>query len=278
MDAVKSKALLDLPVVHSAYLQATAKLLDALHHTWKTVMPPDSRWPTQKINIFFEPFAELAVSLYDACACASIADFESEAAFTHWLNFDLKRMICDAIAPYNPDALAFRPLEEMPPPGEWLDRMIRSWNTFDHPHHDLSGQKIIRTYINLFDDDGRQWSELIGYLSRAMARQTARCVVEFDQRRVLNPINIEPTLPSPLMPIEQFANVAVKRQPRVGDLSLLEGKDAVPTDDAEEYLGIEKRQRQNLVKRGVLETVGEGHRKKITVQSLLRYQPPQNAQ
>jgi hypothetical protein len=58
---------------------------------------------------------------------------------------------------------------------------------------------------------------------------------------------------------------------RKGDSSLLKGKIAVSFKTAEEYLGIGERQRQNLVKRQVLDVMGQGHNRKITTGSLRKY-------
>jgi hypothetical protein len=45
---------------------------------------------------------------------------------------------------------------------------------------------------------------------------------------------------------------------------------------AEEYLGISERQRQSLVKLKKLDVQGQGHNKKITTESLLKYLPAEN--
>ena len=45
---------------------------------------------------------------------------------------------------------------------------------------------------------------------------------------------------------------------------------------AEAYLGIGERQRQQLIKNGVLVVVGGGHNRKITTESLIKYNPPEN--
>ncbi len=61
-----------------------------------------------------------------------------------------------------------------------------------------------------------------------------------------------------------------------GDLRLLEGKDVVSFKTAQDYLGIGERQRQQLIKDRVLEIKGGGLNRKITTESLRRYNPPEN--
>lgn len=63
---------------------------------------------------------------------------------------------------------------------------------------------------------------------------------------------------------------------RKGDPTLLDGKGRVTFRTAEEYLGINERQRQNLVKSGALSVEGQGNNRKITTQSLKNYLPPEN--
>jgi hypothetical protein len=62
---------------------------------------------------------------------------------------------------------------------------------------------------------------------------------------------------------------------RKGDRTLLGEKELVTFKTAELYLGITERQRQNLVKNGALSVEGQGHSRKITVESLKKYLPPE---
>ncbi len=64
---------------------------------------------------------------------------------------------------------------------------------------------------------------------------------------------------------------------RKGDITLLASKRAVNFKIAEQYLGISERQRQKLMKQGILAVEGKGHNRKITVESLKAYLPPENA-
>jgi len=66
-----------------------------------------------------------------------------------------------------------------------------------------------------------------------------------------------------------------ERKSGKGDPGLLGGKSAVPLRTAEQYLDISDRHRQNLMKSGILEVIGQGHNRKITTESLLRYLPLQ---
>jgi len=59
-----------------------------------------------------------------------------------------------------------------------------------------------------------------------------------------------------------------------GDLQLLDGKDAVSFRTAVAYLGISDRQRQRLIKRGILDVEGMGQNRRITTESLRKYLPP----
>ena len=65
------------------------------------------------------------------------------------------------------------------------------------------------------------------------------------------------------------------RLSKKGNPTLLTGKDSVVFATAEAYLGIGERQRQNLIQSSVLVVVGMGQNRKITTESLLKYQPPE---
>jgi hypothetical protein len=60
-----------------------------------------------------------------------------------------------------------------------------------------------------------------------------------------------------------------------GDATLLDGKRLVNFATAEQYLGISERQRQKLISSEALKTEGQGHNRKITVESLKAYLPPE---
>jgi hypothetical protein len=62
---------------------------------------------------------------------------------------------------------------------------------------------------------------------------------------------------------------------RKGDAALLGEKRLVSFGTAEQYLGISERQRQKLINSGALKTEGQGHNRKVTVESLKAYLPPE---
>ena len=62
---------------------------------------------------------------------------------------------------------------------------------------------------------------------------------------------------------------------RKGDGTLLSEKRLVSFGRAEEYLGVSDRQRQKLIRGGALKVEGQGHNRKITVESLKIYLPPE---
>jgi hypothetical protein len=64
--------------------------------------------------------------------------------------------------------------------------------------------------------------------------------------------------------------------PRMGDSSLLGNAESVNFQIADQYLGLTNRQRQNLVSKEVLKTVGGGHNRRITTDSLRKYLAPIN--
>ncbi len=70
--------------------------------------------------------------------------------------------------------------------------------------------------------------------------------------------------------------VAATKKTRKGDPTLLDRKDRVSFRTTEQYLGINERQRQHLVKSGALIVKGQGHNRKITTESLRKYLPPEN--
>jgi hypothetical protein len=61
-----------------------------------------------------------------------------------------------------------------------------------------------------------------------------------------------------------------------GDPALLAGEVRVTFRTAERYLGITERQRQNLVRQGVLVVEGQGLNRRITTESLRKYLPTEN--
>jgi hypothetical protein len=88
--------------------------------------------------------------------------------------------------------------------------------------------------------------------------------------------------PSP----RNIALTAVDSEPRVparkGDVSLLQNADgtlktSVSFRTAENYIGVGTRRVQQLIKDTRLSVYGGGHNKQISVESLLRYLPPENA-
>jgi hypothetical protein len=62
---------------------------------------------------------------------------------------------------------------------------------------------------------------------------------------------------------------------RKGDATLLGQKQFVSFKTAERYLGISERQRQKLMNSGALKFEGQGHNRKIVVESLKAYLPPE---
>lgn len=74
----------------------------------------------------------------------------------------------------------------------------------------------------------------------------------------------------------QKAEEASPGKERKGDVTLIDGKPAVTFRTAEAYLGISERQRQNLVRAGILKIEGQGQNRKITTESLKVYLPPEN--
>ena len=60
-----------------------------------------------------------------------------------------------------------------------------------------------------------------------------------------------------------------------GDGRLLGDKRLITFKTAERYLGIRDRQRQKLIKIGVLRVEGQGLNRKITADSLKTYLPPE---
>jgi len=64
------------------------------------------------------------------------------------------------------------------------------------------------------------------------------------------------------------------RHPDKGDFALLRGQDTVNYLVAERYAGISPRRRQQAIREGKLKVCGRGKQKRITVESLLAYQPP----
>jgi hypothetical protein len=78
----------------------------------------------------------------------------------------------------------------------------------------------------------------------------------------------------PNVPRQHDANRQAGKS-RKGDAALLGEKRLVSFGTAEQYLGISERQRQKLINSGALKVEGQGHNRKITVESLRAYLPPE---
>jgi hypothetical protein len=64
------------------------------------------------------------------------------------------------------------------------------------------------------------------------------------------------------------------KHPHKGDYALLRNQQNVNYQQAEKYAGIGPRRRQQAAAEGKLEVVGAGKSRRVTVASLLKYQPP----
>jgi hypothetical protein len=71
--------------------------------------------------------------------------------------------------------------------------------------------------------------------------------------------------------INPLGNGKIERR---GDPTLLQNRDLVNFPTAEAYLGVTSRQRQKLIRQGILECRGGGQNRMITTESLRRYLPP----
>lgn len=99
-----------------------------------------------------------------------------------------------------------------------------------------------------------------------------------DSSNIKESLGLAPAQPSPATVANRAGRErgAATKKSRKGDPTLLDRKDTVNFLIAEQYLGITERQRQHLVKSGVLIVKGQGNNRKITTESLRKYLPPEN--
>lgn len=164
------------PRVRTLYFKALTKLSEQLDQTWKRVLPPDARLPLETCEVFFEPFCQFGVALYDAYAEELINSTRSEEHYLQALNFDLKTLVCNQIAPWKERPVrtlqdAVEADDRGEAAGEWTLRMGESWRLFEHPRQSRLCEKVKEHFIDaLYVEPGR-WDQLFGRVHKAISRR-----------------------------------------------------------------------------------------------------------
>jgi hypothetical protein len=166
------------------YLKALATLLDKLNECWEKVLPPNAHQPLGSAEEFFEPFAQFGVALYNACARERLDSMPSPHLYQEALNFELKTLVCNLIAPYRETPIkslqdALRADEQGEFPGEWSLRMGESWRIFDHPRHDELQRSVRRM---LLDENLLDWDRLQSRVHKAISKRVAFLLAEHAER------------------------------------------------------------------------------------------------
>jgi hypothetical protein len=128
-------------------------------------------------------------------------------------------------------------------------------------------EKIDRSFL---DEKRREFTALQQPIQQLSGHVPASAVPKKTKR------NGDPKSETPQPLKRQKANIVKRRDAKKGDATLLLDKHSVHFKTAEAYLGINERQRQILIKRGSLEVEGRGQNRKITTESLKKYNPPEN--
>lgn len=149
------------------------------------------------------------------------------------------------------------------------DAEIRAWHSclYEAAHLELD------EYIPGF------WKERLKYFSDVRAQRAPDEAAPLKATTPVLGADREGVRPSDSRPPKHESAGPTGREgkkSRKADGTLLDGKRLVSFGTAEQYLGISERQRQKLMNTGALKVEGGGQNRKITVDSLKSYLPPEN--
>jgi len=135
---------------------------------------------------FIQAFVEYGVALYEAQAAALLELRPTLWEYQAWLNFALKTLICDELAPY-------RSPEELKAPArtrrlsEWQAHMGATWRLSDHGDLPTSFSEAKRLIDALEDSTDDHRSQFISALHIAISRRTMP--LSRDALKVLGPVS-----------------------------------------------------------------------------------------
>ena len=164
--------------VQIARADATVKLHDALNKCWAKCFP---RKPGRTLNhidpaIFFSPFVNYGVEVYEASAEVLLELKPQPTEYEDWLNFGLKTLVCDELAPYRKPETFANPLTV--PPSGWREHMAITWRLFDHPDHASLHHHASRLTDALEDPRDYHFDRFITMLHKAISRRTVSLLRE----------------------------------------------------------------------------------------------------
>jgi hypothetical protein len=231
----------------------------------------------------------------------------SESEYLQILNFDLKTLVCNQIYPYQnepvrtfQDAVAADARGERL--GEWELRMGESWRLFEHPRHSEAHHQVRLEFViegvnmRLFDRIHTAISRRVIHWLAAYAErvetQAARASLDArpldspktenasvaDQKESLQGSTIsgrqagqrKRRTGDSTSHAEEAPPRRTEREPHSNPEAVLSGKERVTQETASELLGVSLRRVRGLIEEGHLTTIGEGHAKQISVDSLRR--------
>jgi hypothetical protein len=143
------------------------------------VLPADQPRPRGTCEEFFEPFVHFGFSLYDVYAEELIGSTPSSERYLEVLNFNLKTMVCDRIAPWREKPIRtlrdrLEAAQRGDPQDEWSVRMGESWQQFEHPRHLELDQRVLREFVDL----SNVWSPLVDRLHVAISKRVLPWLAE----------------------------------------------------------------------------------------------------
>ena len=158
---------------------ARVQLYDELSLIWASSFPEQIPTDTSGNLVvradptkFFPPFIAYGVKYYDAYAVALLQLRPSFSDYWAWVNFALKTMVCDELAPYRQVKERHLRLSQ------WQSHMGTTWRLFTHPHHsDLfpAAQKLIDALEHSMDGPR---DTFIDALHTAISRRTLPALAE----------------------------------------------------------------------------------------------------
>jgi hypothetical protein len=159
--------------VDVAKAEALVKLHDELNAIWTACfrVQDEQRFRTPAPDQFFPPFVSYGVAMYVARAEALLKLHPEPLLYQDWLNFGLKTLICDELAPCRSVENSGIPAYEVPL-SAWQVHMGITWRHFDHPQHSAFFSKARRLIDALEDPIDGHWGRFISFLHNGMSRKT----------------------------------------------------------------------------------------------------------
>jgi hypothetical protein len=195
-----------------AVTDARVQLYEELNRAWTICFPkeiPTDRSGNLLIRVdpteFFPPFITYGVKYYDAYAHALLQLQPNYSDYEGWINFALKTLVCDELAPYRAVG------ERHQRVSQWQSHMGATWRVFDHPNHSALYPAANKLINGLEDVMEPLWEMFLDALHNAMSRRMLPLMAEGLKR--LRPAAPAPG-PAPIDPSPEAGTSAAVEFPK----------------------------------------------------------------